>query len=235
MRARRFLLAVPICAAVISAAVLLTAATTRAAGGACDAGTPNQVTWIGSDDQYWATDSAWSTGHIPTANQNVCIPAGSGRVLIVTDAVAASIEAHRPIWEQGGSLTVTPTAGQESSTDSSYRLSKGTFTSTENWTFKSGGTLLWDGGSTIAGAGTTKFESGAHLTINDQAANSSHTHYVTDGRVLHVDGDATWSDADDIGLANAAGFELAGPMTVSNSQSFFSACCGTTPSMKVLA
>lgn len=55
----------------LTSAAAATGAATGAAAAACD------TTWHGTSDGLWQTASRWSTGHVPTAAERVCLPSGA--------------------------------------------------------------------------------------------------------------------------------------------------------------
>src|SRR4051794_26406310 len=231
MSARRMLRpAVLVCT--LAAAFAAPGAAHAASG--CDIGAPNQQTWVfPGDGGNWESAGAWAPGPKPDADSNVCIPAGAGTVPITTAVVARSVEAHRPIWLQNGSLTIsTDNPAEGSSTDSTLRLSKGTLGGTSPFEIKSGGALVWDGASTMSGAATTKIDSGATLTVDNTYTGSK---YLTDSRVLRIDGTGTFSGTEGFYMANGSAVEVGGTLTWANDQPWSSACCGTQPTFRVLS
>ena len=203
---------------------LATGAGVAQAAGSCTlAGA--KVWSAGAVDNNWFNANNWIPAGAPAAGSNVCIqnsPPG-GKVVIGTgvNTSIGSIESSQPLQLTAGTLTLTSTT-QISDMHSTLTLTGGTLAGAGNLSVD--GSLVWEGGATMTGAGATIITSAGTLAIND--GSDAGTRQLKGNRNLTVNGAATWSGSNFVCMDTGAKLIVAsgGTMNVTNNQQIYN--CG---------
>ncbi|WP_167856393.1 kelch repeat-containing protein [Hymenobacter metallicola] len=149
----------------------------------------NSFTWTGTTSTAWNVASNWSGGVVPTANDNVTIPAGLSRYPVVSASSAANLVTV----SSGASLGIAD--GGTLSVSGNF-VNNGTFSATGN------ATVNLNGGAaqTIGGSSITQFR---NLTVG--SAGASLGGRVEIQRLLTLNGNLTTTGQQFLILSNNVG------------------------------
>ena len=215
----------------------------------CGSGTNH---WTGTaGDNQWTTPGNWSSGAVPIATDNVCIPSTVTTAINVgglasTNQTIATLNSGGPITLTSGPLTVTGTATFAAALNltgtltlngasSMTTLTQSNGTLTNNSTLSLSGLITWSGG-TLGGTGTTNANGGMALSgqpfLNGQTLNnvgtatwSGSAFLIQNGAVLNNQVGATWNHETDSSIQ----FE-GGTVPVFNNAGTFEKTGGTSTS-----
>ncbi|MFL5912917.1 MAG: LamG-like jellyroll fold domain-containing protein, partial [Gaiellaceae bacterium] len=155
-------------------------------------------TWTGSaGDSFWSTAGNWSTGAVPTANDQVCVNStGTVKVNSGNASVWTVQDAQGTLSVINGS-TLQPTDASGTSTVQALSLGSGNVsgagalnvTGTLTWT---SGTMSGSGSTTLAAGGTATIDPGANngVTLSGRTLNNAGTVNEPSGELMGQNGAA---------------------------------------------
>ena len=145
------------------------------------------VNWVGGSTGFWDVAANWSGGVVPTATDDVALPAGVTVTVRSGSASANSISGGGSLAVTGGSLTLGAASTVGTYTQSGGTLAGGDLTVT--------GVLTWTGGA-MSGPGATIAATGGTLTLSGAGSR------FLVGRTVRVEGTGTWTDGGLVYLAD---------------------------------
>jgi hypothetical protein len=172
--------------AALVALALLAGARQVTAAPACE------VTWVGPATGNWTASAAnWSTGVLPAAGDDVCVPEGAEVTHSTGTTTIDTLQAAGAVKLTGGTLTLAGTS--DDSTAARFDQSGGTLAGAGRLVV--GGTMAWSGGR-MSGPGTTAIAAAATLTVSGNGElnagrvleNAGAIDFVTDDRFVNATG-----------------------------------------------